>query len=375
MPSVNAYKSASAIYQTIFPNQVVTTSQDVVNNHKNIIANLLEFPSGSTTIDLWNKLDFFYFFDGDNDILKKKNWVDSTTPTAELRNDSTSSFTDSYTYTSKYQPDIASAWWDNPTTKEGSVASTKGSRTKYYVYKQVDPSYKGPVIDKNGIVNFITSSYSSLITNTGSTPDVYFDNASNGQMQFTYLPNSNLERYYYKVQQISGIVVKEGTASLYLGPSFTTLVFNNSSSYINDDTITKNNASSSFFELSSSFVTTYNSSTSPFYPKLSIKVTQSSYTTEIAGTTTTTNELQHIITLTTASRSPNALGYFIFGPPKLGQGYSNELPTSFINLPLNTLLSIQEYITDPNNAFLTPTLTIYDTYRTNLSLNNPVLIA
>jgi hypothetical protein len=81
--------NSEIIYQNIITSQYFSgiISPDVKEYHKSIIDVFLNYKFGTTTVNLWDKLDFFYFFDTDNESLKYINWKNPNLPTASLGND------------------------------------------------------------------------------------------------------------------------------------------------------------------------------------------------------------------------------------------------------------------------------------------------
>jgi hypothetical protein len=375
----NPQEKANNIYSSILSRVKrlgdVIPSIEVQDNHRQLIQSLLEFTITSNnlnTTNLWEQLDFFYFFDGDSDTLKRINWANPSDFTAEFKNNNTSSANLNYKYISNYQPDLAKKWWDSNTVPEGTYASLEEGKTKYFAYKQVDSTFNGPIINKL-IKEYITASFSSSITNTGSFPNDYYL-IPTSSFTFIYYPNPNLEIYDYYVRQISRVeITRNGRAQYFFYSTDKDIQFKNSSSYIqntgNDGgTFNSSATENTFLEIPSSQLITSSLFTgnltnqNRYYPSIQVFVTTS------YDSTSNEDKLIHIITVTTASFIPNSPGLYIEGPPALGENYSNNF-TTFINLPENTRMNLQNYVNQ--SGYLDGTgVDFYDTYRTNLALNN-----
>jgi hypothetical protein len=107
-------------------------SPDVREYHKSIINVFLNYQSGSSTVNLWDKLDFLFFFDTDNESIRFINWVNPNSITASVQNDN---FAPSYNYSylGPAQEQIAK-WWDGKNTPIGNKDSTINDGTLTYAW-------------------------------------------------------------------------------------------------------------------------------------------------------------------------------------------------------------------------------------------------
>jgi hypothetical protein len=344
-------------------------SEDTQINHKKLIKDLIEFPSGSSTIDLWDKLDFFYFFDGDSDVLKFLNWTNPNGPIAELKNDSSSSINYAYQYVNNYQPEISENWWDNQRIRNGNFADNYNSKSKFYAYDTAIGLPEPPAnasITADLIKEFVTSSLSSIVVNTGSFPNTYY--SSSYPLTFTYYPDPTRKYYEYEANTMATSSFYNDFLNYYVLGGINRIVFFNSSSF-STSTIDGNGKflSTPVYSVTASLEKRYGNPR--IYPTLRILVTQSTDPISLEPL------LTHIITVATASGFRNAAGVRVYGPSTVNTtfNYTNyPFNTSLLNLDQATKTNLQNWIV-ANPGFLTGTDTsvaLYNDYKNNLLLYN-----
>jgi hypothetical protein len=209
-------------------------SPDTQEYHKSIINIFLNYQSGSTTVNLWDKLDFFYFFDTDNESLRYINWKDSNLPTASLGNDTfPSSY--NYSYLGPSQDQIAK-WWDGKSTPFGNKSSVFGNQTLSYAWSSSIPQIPIQLStpsgsNSTGIKQYTLNGYVPTV-GTGSLPDTYVNTLT---QTFDYYPFTS--SYSYKYEVLNYFWFTSGSSYSELRPynnSLNNLQFNN----INGDTST-----------------------------------------------------------------------------------------------------------------------------------------
>jgi hypothetical protein len=188
-----------------------SVSPDVQEYHKSIINVFLNYQSGSSTVNLWDKLDFFYFFDTDNESLRFINWVDPNTPTASIQNDNFP-LSYNYSYLGPAQDQIAK-WWDGKTTPIGNKNSSFNDGTLTYAWSAstAQPVERADASGSigGGIKQFVLTG--NVPTNgTGSLPDTYVNTLT---QTFTYYPFTSSYSYQYGVN--NGYIIS-GSFSFYL---------------------------------------------------------------------------------------------------------------------------------------------------------------
>ena len=177
-------------------------SPDVQEYHKSIINTFLNYQSGSTTVDLWDKLDFFYFFDTDNESLRYINWKNPNLPTASLGNDNfPSSY--NYSYLGPAQDQIAK-WWDGKSTPFGNKANVFGDKTLSYAWSSSIPQIPIQLSTPSGsnfpgIKQYTLNGYIPT-EGTGSIPDIYVNTLT---QTFDYYPFTSSYSYEYEVFNFS----------------------------------------------------------------------------------------------------------------------------------------------------------------------------
>ena len=230
--------NAKTIYQEILSSPYFTgsVSNSVKNSHISIIDQLLNYPTGSTTINLWDKLDFFYYFVGDNTSLKVINWKNPNQITASFGNDgNVNSPSYNYSYTSYGQEDIAN-WWEGKTTKAGNRFSTIASRDKIAAWTSSGAPIENSFVTLTNTLRFYTSS----LVNQGVT---FFRSGStlinSTPYNFTLYPDSGSFEYSYYIAQYKLYSVTNGTGSyIQEGSATNTVLFNNlNGTYLGDRSI------------------------------------------------------------------------------------------------------------------------------------------
>jgi hypothetical protein len=210
--------NANTIYQEILSSPYFSgsISNTVKNSHISVIDRLLNYPTGSTTINLWNKLDFFYYFVGDNASLKLINWKDPNQPTASFKNDSNVYIPSyDYSFSSFGQEEIAN-WWEGKTTKTGNRFSTIASKDKIVTWTSSGAPIFNSFLSVPSTVNFLTAS----IVNEGVT---FFGRSTlinSLPHSFTRYPESGSFIYEYRINQYKLYSLYNGTGS-YITQGFT----------------------------------------------------------------------------------------------------------------------------------------------------------
>lgn len=175
-------------------------SPDVQEYHKSIINVFLNYQSGSTTVNLWNKLDFFYFFDGDNESLKYINWKNPNLPTSSLGNDNYG-ISYNYDYLGPAQDQIAK-WWDGKSTPFGDKNSVFSDKTLSYAWTgsttlSIQLAGGSGSYQNTGLIKQYLDRNNIPLNGTGSFPDTLgFGPPS---LEFDNIPFSSSFSYKYKV--------------------------------------------------------------------------------------------------------------------------------------------------------------------------------
>jgi len=207
-------------------------SPDTEEYHKSIINIFLNYKSGSTTVNLWDKLDFFYFFDTDNESLRYINWKNPNLVTASFGNDN---FPPSYnySYTSPSQDQVAK-WWDGKSTPFGDKNSVFGDKTLSYAWYSSVPqvpirlSIPSGSSQSAGIKQYTLNGY--VPTNgTGSTPDTYVNTLT---QTFDYYPFTSSYSYRYETDNYSWFTSGSSYSEFRPYNNLNTIQFNN----VNGDT-------------------------------------------------------------------------------------------------------------------------------------------
>jgi hypothetical protein len=218
--------NANTIYQEILSSPYFSgsVSSTVKNSHISVINQLLNYPTGSTTINLWDKLDFFYYFVGDNVSLKLINWKDPNQPTASFKNNS-NVYSPSYNYSiSSYGQEEIANWWEGKTTKTGNRFSAISSKDRIAAWTASGAPIENSFVTLASTLQFYTAS----LVNQGVT---FFRSGStlinSTPYSFTIYPDSGSFKYQYKLAQYKLSSVYNGTGSYFLEGNTRTLSFNN----------------------------------------------------------------------------------------------------------------------------------------------------
>jgi hypothetical protein len=245
-------------------------SPDVREYHKSIINVFLNYQSGSSTVNLWDKLDFLFFFDTDNESIRFINWVNPNSITASVQNDN---FAPSYNYSylGPAQEQIAK-WWDGKNTPIGGKDSTINDGTLTYAWlastgQPIETSQASGSIG-GGIKQYVIKGQTLINGNTGSLPDIYVETLT---QTFIHFPFTSSYSYQYEVQ--NGYILPDKTGYSFYSSNYVTF------SNIVGDTRTYNGIQN--FRSGSSNNT---------YSSISVKVLQ--------------NPLRHEITITAPQKPP-----------------------------------------------------------------------
>jgi len=219
--------NANTIYQEILSSPYFSgsVSSTVKNSHISIIDQLLNYPTGSTTINLWDKLDFFYYFAGDNASLKLINWKDPNQPTGSFGNDgNVNSPSYNYSLSSYGQEDIGN-WWEGKTTKTGDRFSTISSRDRIVAWTASGNPIENSFVTLANTVQFYTAS----LVNQGVT---FFRSGStlinSTPYNFTRYADTGSFKYQYKLAQYKLSYITNGTGSYFLeGNATNNVLFQN----------------------------------------------------------------------------------------------------------------------------------------------------
>jgi len=336
-----------------------SVSPDVQEYHKSIINVFLNYQSGSSTVNLWNKLDFFYFFDTDNESLRFINWVDPNTPTASIQNDN---FPPSYNYSylGPAQDQIAK-WWDGKTTPIGNKSSSFNDGTLTYAWSA---STAQPVerVRASGSIGGDIKQFvliGNVPTNgTGSLPDTYVSTLT---QTFTHYPFTSSYSYQYQVRN-GYLRTVSGTSSFSLLGNTNQVTFGN----IPGDTNTYNGIYNNQLNLAKTQ-----------YSSISVKVLQNPLRHEITitfppnpfiptpSTPLVTSVVEAYDTFNSRTAFPFRYSYINLFNPRI---FTNPLESSGINYYANLL---QNWIL--NNNYLdgkVGNFQRYPNYYQVLSLNN-----
>ena len=165
-PALDIYKSE--ILQSRHLKNVTLPDPEVQAQHIAIIDQLINYitPQG-TTVNIWDKLDFFYFFPGNCNILKHINWKDPNGPTGSFGNNyDLASYSYKYTNTDQYS---IKRWYDSAIV--GNLSSGYGSKSKYFALNsagfqgQLGPAYNSSV--SSSLIQYIPYRFSNSYTNVG----------------------------------------------------------------------------------------------------------------------------------------------------------------------------------------------------------------
>jgi hypothetical protein len=218
--------NANTIYQEILSSPYFSgsVSSTVKNSHISVIDRLLNYPTGSTTINLWDKLDFFYYFVGDNVSLKLINWKDPNQPTASFKNNS-NVYSPSYNYSlSSYGQEEIANWWEGKTTKTGNRFSAISSKDRIAAWTASGAPIENSFVTLASTVQFYTAS----LVNQGVT---FFRSGStlinSTPYSFTQYPDSGSFKYQYKLAQYKLSSVYNGTGSFNFEGNNNNVLFQN----------------------------------------------------------------------------------------------------------------------------------------------------
>jgi hypothetical protein len=195
--------NSEIIYQNIITSQYFSgiISPDVKEYHKSIIDVFLNYKFGTTTVNLWDKLDFFYFFDTDNESLKYINWKNPNLPTASLGNDNFA-ISYNYNYLGPAQDQIAK-WWDGKSTPFGDKNSVFNDKTLSYAWSAstglgISLAGGSGSYQNTGLVKTFLDRNNIPLNGTGSFPDTLVDGTPYGVFDVT--PFSSSFGYQYSVR-------------------------------------------------------------------------------------------------------------------------------------------------------------------------------
>ena len=318
-------------------------SPDTEEYHKSIISVFLNYRSGSTTINLWDKLDFFYFFDTDNESLRYINWKNPNLPTASFGNDN---FPPSYNYDyGGFSQDQIAKWWDGKSTLFGDKNSVFGDKTISYAWSSslpqipIQTTFPSGSSRSSAIKQYTLNGY--IPTNgTGSTPHVYVNTLT---QTFDYYPFTSSYSYKYRIYNYYWFTSGSSYSEFRIYSMVNNLQFNN----INGDT------------------STYTGS-------LNSKQSQRNSITSAISVQVLQNPLRHRVTITAPSQPP------LKGAPVSSLVVADDTFNSRTTYPFNEgynslfasstdIYTLQDWVL--NNNYLPGTFT-YPNYYQALQLNN-----